>query len=103
MSKFIYKIVPKCEHEENEIYIGSTKQPLSVRLSKHKHDYKRWKDGRYNYVSSFNLFDKYGLNDCEIIELEKCQEDITNTELRKIESLYIKELPCVNIHGKHSI
>ena len=100
MSKFIYKIVPKCEHEENEIYIGSTKQPLSVRLSKHKHDYKRWKDGRYNYVSSFNLFDKYGLNDCEIIELEKVQ-DISNTELRKIESLYIQQLPCVNIHCKH--
>ena len=101
MSKFIYKIVPKCAHEEKEIYIGYTKQPLSIRFSKHKHDYKRWKEGRYNYVSSFYLFDKYG--DCEIIELEKICQDITNTELRKLESIYIKDLECVNILGKSGI
>ena len=99
MSKFIYKIVPKSEYEPKDIYIGSTKQPLSVRLSKHKHDYKRWKEGRYNYVSSFYLFDKYG--DCEIIELEKICQDISNQELRQLESIYIKQYECCNIHGKH--
>ena len=101
MSKFIYKIIPKVPHEQNEIYIGSTKQPLSVRLSKHKYDYKRWKNGRYNYVSSFYLFDKYGDN-IEIIELEKC-EDITNLELKELEKFYIQDLECVNIHGKHRL
>ena len=103
MSKYIYKIVPKGEHEEKDVYIGSTSQPLSIRLSKHRHDYKRWKDGRYNYVSSFNLFDKYGINDCEIIELEKICQDISNTDLRTIERIYIQEYECVNILGKHSI
>jgi hypothetical protein len=102
MSKYIYKIVPKGEHEPNEIYIGSTRQPLSIRLSKHRHDYKRFLNNKYNYVSSFFLFDKYGIDNCEIIQLEKC-EDISNTDLRTIERMYIKDLECVNILGKHSI
>ena len=102
MSKFIYKIVSKTENNDGEIYIGSTKQPLSVRLSKHKHDYKRFLNNKYNYVSSFSLFSKYGIDNCEIIELEKC-EDISNTDLRTIERMYIKDLECVNILGKHSI
>jgi hypothetical protein len=103
MSKYIYKIIPKVPHEEKEIYIGSTKQPLSIRLSKHKHDYKRFLNGRYRYVSSFYLFNKYGVNDCEIIELEKINSDITNTDLRKLEYIYIQDLECVNIHGKHRL
>jgi hypothetical protein len=102
MSKYIYKIVPKGEHEPNEIYIGSTRQPLSIRLSKHRHDYKRFLNNKYNYVSSFSLFSKYGIDNCEIIELEKC-EDISNTDLRTIERMYIKDLECVNILGKNGI
>ena len=101
MSKFIYKIVPTVEHEEQEIYIGCTKQPISVRFSKHKHDFKRWKNGRYRYVSSFYLFDKYKDN-LKIVELEKC-EDITNLELKELEKFYIQDLECVNIHGKHRL
>ena len=102
MSKFIYKIVSKSENNDGEIYIGCTKQPLSVRLSNHKYDYKRYQNGKYNYVSSFSIFQKYGINNCEIVEIEKC-EDITNQELRKLESIYIKDLECVNILGKSGI
>jgi len=97
---YIYKIVPKGDHTASDAYIGSTRQPLKVRFAKHKHDFKRWKDGRYNYVSSFYLFDKYG-DDLEIIELEN-PRDITNEELRKREFNYIKDSECVNIHGKHN-
>ena len=102
MSKFIYKIVSKSENNDGEIYIGCTKQPLSMRLSKHKHDYKRFLNNKYNYVSSFTLFSKYGIDNCEIIELEKC-EDISINDLRTIERMYIKDLECVNILGKHGI
>jgi len=102
MSKFIYKIVSKTENNDGEIYIGSTKQPLSVRLSKHKHDYKRFLNNKYNYVSSFSLFSKYGIDNCEIIELEKC-DYISIKDLRKLESNYIKEIQCVNILGKNGI
>ena len=100
MSKFIYKIVSKSENNDGEIYIGCTKQPLSVRLSKHKYDYKRYQNGKYNYVSSFVLFSKYGIDNCEIVELEKC-EDISKKDLIKLENMYIKDIECVNILGKH--
>ena len=43
----IYKIEPICEHNEDDIYIGSTtKQYLSQRMDKHRSDYKRWQQGK---------------------------------------------------------
>jgi len=50
----IYKITSP---HTDKIYIGSTKQPLNVRLTKHRHDYKRYCEGKYNYVTSFELID----------------------------------------------
>ena len=54
----IYKIVPNCDHEEGEIYIGSTtKQYLSQRMDAHRSKYDTWLQGRqYSYVSAFDLF-----------------------------------------------
>ena len=92
----IYKIEPICDHEEDEIYIGSTtKRLLCQRMAKHRCDYKRWKEGKSNFVSSFKLFDKYGVCNCKIILLESvCAKDINELALR--EAAHIKSLKCLN-------
>jgi len=66
----VYKIEP-INGDEGDVYFGSTtKQHLSQRMDSHRKDYKRWKEGKRNYVSSFSLFEKYGLENCKIILLD---------------------------------
>jgi hypothetical protein len=92
----IYKIEPRAEHEPNEIYIGSTtKQYLSQRMDTHRNNYKSYKEGKSNFTTSFKLFDKYGLGNCDILLLENV--NATNKdELRTREAYYIRNLECVN-------
>ena len=93
----IYKIVPKCEHESNEIYIGSTtKKYLSCRLSEHRCEYRQWKNNnRKGFVTSFELFEKYGENNCDIVLLEPVNAN-TKEELHRKEREYIDLLPSIN-------
>lgn len=92
----IYKIEPICDHEENEIYIGSTtKKYLSQRMNNHRHNYKAWKNNTGFKTSSFILFDKYGVDNCKIYLLETVNVN-SRDELRAIEGNYIKTLPCIN-------
>ena len=45
----IYKIEPIFEHDEKDIYIGSTtKQHLSQRMAFHRGGYKGWKNNKQN-------------------------------------------------------
>ena len=92
----IYKIEPICDHEEDEIYIGSTtKSTLAQRMTTHRSNYKQWKKGKYNHTTSFNLFEKYDIENCRIylIESYPCE---TRDELRAREGHFIKTLKCVN-------
>ena len=89
----VYKI---WSAQGDKIYVGSTtKQYLSQRMDKHRSDYKRWKDGKTNMITSFKLFDEYGVNNC-FIELLETKECNSKDELHKIEGKYIRELECVN-------
>jgi hypothetical protein len=56
----------------NKIYIGSTvKKLLCDRMSGHRYDYKRWKDGNKQRIyKSFEMFDEYGLENCKIVLIE---------------------------------
>jgi hypothetical protein len=54
-----------------EIYIGSSAETLDIRMSKHRKDYKRWKAGKYNKITVFDIFDKYGFENCKIELIEK--------------------------------
>jgi hypothetical protein len=66
----IYKIVANTD-EEYRPYIGSTiKQYLSQRFAIHKSNYLNYKNGKTNFTSSYTLFDKYGIENCEIILIE---------------------------------
>jgi hypothetical protein len=92
----IYKVEPIVEHPEEDIYIGSTtKKYLSQRMDTHRGDYKRWKDGKRDKIMSFNLFDKYGVDNCQIILLETVNAN-SKDELIAREAYYIKTLKCVN-------
>ena len=52
----IYKIEPIVEHDEGDIYIGSTCcNYLSQRMKKHRKDYHCWKNGKRGLITSFNL------------------------------------------------
>lgn len=91
----IYKIEP-LNGEEGDIYIGSTtKKLLSQRMDTHRRDYKRFLNVKTNNVTSFNLFDKYGVENCKIILLELVNVN-SKDELLIREAHYIKILKCVN-------
>lgn len=91
----IYKIIGTDPNDK--CYVGSTtKQYLSQRMTKHKANYKLWKGGKLaNKTYSFEMFDKYGADNCSIILLEKCNVT-SKDELRAREQHYIDNLECIN-------
>ena len=92
----IYKIEPINSEDEGDIYIGSTtKDTLAQRMSTHRCNYRSWKNGKYHPISSFDLFEKYGLENCLILLIESfpCK---SKDELRSREGFYIKSMKCVN-------
>jgi ribosome-interacting GTPase 1 len=92
----IYKIEPICDHDENEIYIGSTtKDMLCQRMATHRMHYKQWKEGKRNKTMSHDLFDKYGIENCSIILIENVDAN-SKDELLAREKHYIKTLKCIN-------
>ena len=93
METLIYKISSVLG---DKIYIGSTTKQLNQRLTSHKYNYNAWKSGTYNrYVSSFVIFDEYGVDNCVIDILEMCP-NLSTEERRTKEGEYIKSIPCVN-------
>jgi hypothetical protein len=63
----IYKI---SSPQTDKVYIGSTTQSIYRRLQQHKKNYEQHQNGKYHYVSSFELV-KY--NDAVIEEIEEIQ------------------------------
>jgi len=82
----IYKIVGG-----SEIYVGSTKSTLEERFKQHIQNYKVFKKGKRNYVTSYDLFDKYGIDNCRIELIETVEEN-----LKKREGHYQKTIDCIN-------
>ena len=92
----IYKIVPLNAEDDADIYIGSTKKnTLAERMSGHRNEYRRWLKGTKGKLSSFELFEKYGLQNCFIYLVENYPCN-TKDELRSREGHYIKTTPCIN-------
>ena len=90
----IYKII---SDETNKIYIGSTTQPLSKRLSVHKAHYKQYLEGRYHKVSSFDLI---SLGPVQIILIEACPCN-SKEELEARERHYINENKNIVVNKVH--
>ena len=87
----VYKIVSK--NGECEMYIGSTETPLSHRFSRHVYSYLYYK----NKCSCKDLFDKYGVDGCEI-KLIAEHSVTSNEEKYKWERLYYELYKdfCIN-------
>jgi hypothetical protein len=86
----IYKIVPNCEYEDGDIYIGSTtKEYLSQRMVAHRSSFKSWKLGKSGNVSVYDIFVKYGVENCSLELIEK--EIIFDVYLVSIK-IYLVEL-----------
>ena len=58
----VYKIT---DSGYNECYYGSTIQQLSSRMGKHRTEYARGEVQGFS-ITSFHLFDKYGIEDSKI-------------------------------------
>ena len=86
----------------DKVYIGCTiKQYLSQRMAKHKYEYTHFKKGDRGFVSSYILFDEYGVENCKIELLEVCPCDSIE-EIRKREAHYIKTITNINNHHNWS-
>ena len=87
------KIYTIRSHQTDKIYIGSTTQTLSKRLSGHKGQYKSYLNGKKIYITSLEII-KYG--DAYIELLEECPCD-NKMMLHKREGECIRAEPnCVN-------
>ena len=64
----IYKIV---DNTSDMIYIGSTCKTLEQRLKKHESDYKRFKDGKYTFITSFKILENNNYK-IELVENYPC-------------------------------
>ena len=86
----IYKI--EC-NVTGKVYIGSTCEPtLARRLTKHISSYKRYLNGTYSYVSSFEVLVS-GNYDIVLIESYPCN---SKDELHARERYYTNNINCVN-------
>ena len=85
----IYRIV--CNNT-GKVYIGSTTQSLSKRLVAHRLDYKKYTNGKGNFITSFEIIKN---NDYSIILIENVACN-NREELLKKERYYIENTDCVN-------
>ena len=85
----IYRLVCNASGKQ---YVGSTTQPLSKRLSYHKSDYQKWKKGRHDYYTAFEIIED-GNYDIVLIENYPC---CSKEELHARERYYIENTECVN-------
>ena len=89
MIGYIYKITSE---QTDKCYVGSTINDINHRFSKHKCCYKKYIDGNYCYITSFEVL-QYG--DAKIDLIDEIQfED--KKELIDLETKYIRELNSVN-------
>jgi hypothetical protein len=90
----IYRILS--DEPYSLIYIGSTTMPLlSQRMSQHRATYKHYQTGKGNHTSSYEIFEKYGVDLCkiELVELFPCN---SKDELMKQEGHHIRNNQCTN-------
>jgi hypothetical protein len=76
-------------HQTEQVYIGSTVERLSARMSKHRAQYKFYKNGKGHYYTSFKMLD-YPDAYIELLEKHPC---LCREELERLEGQYIRAEP----------
>jgi hypothetical protein len=107
----IYKIV--CNLDSSIVYIGSTFKPLLIRFNRHKAQYRLYKRGLYGFYSLYEYFDKYGVNNFNIIKIkdylvcDRCHllmyEMLWINKSRREVKLLINKSLCFNIYINTSL
>jgi len=99
MTYKIYKIIP-CDEtaDENDVYYGSTLQPINDRFRRHKSDYIAYllKLPTSFKLASFKLFDKYGFANCKIVLVEELDKGKLKYDAVCREADFIETHKCVN-------
>jgi hypothetical protein len=94
MKGIVYKII--CKVNKDFCYFGSTIYTLNRRWSKHKSHYKEWKEGkRKSNISTYEFYDKYGIENFEIELIEELDFD-KKDGIKAHEQYYIDNFNCVN-------
>lgn len=86
------KIYKLWSPSQNLVYIGSTTQNLAVRKGEHCRCFKKWQNGKCNFVTSFTVLECED-NRIDLLEAYPCSNKM---ELLKREGYWIKKLSCVN-------
>ena len=88
----IYKIT---DINYSKCYIGSTCESLSQRMAQHRRNYRHHFNNPEKTMTSFKLFEEYGIENCKIELLENypCQN---KEELLQREGYYIQSCDCLN-------
>lgn len=99
----IYMIQPMCVFNDGDIYIGSsTHKNLNQVFYSHISGYYMYKENRIkSKTSSYLLFDKYGVHNCDIVLIENVNCNSAD-ELKAIRKQHILNTKCINIksYGK---
>jgi hypothetical protein len=81
------KIYSIRSNRTDDVYIGSTTQPLHKRLYSHRSHYKYWKNGKVKYMTSFKILE-YDDAYIELVEEFPCKNKM---ELNRREGQLIRE------------
>jgi hypothetical protein len=87
------------------LYIGSCKQTLKERLSKHQTDFRSWfyNNDLSRYSSSCDLYCKFGPDNVKIMLLMKC-DSVTKPEIEDWEGIWQIEFHrLISLHEKNWI
>ena len=81
-----YKIVSE---NTDKVYVGSTKKTIEERLRNHETNYNLFKDGKYHYVSSYDILEQKDFK-IQLIETKDCE---TRKDRNTIECQHIINTP----------
>ena len=97
MKGYIYALY-SIEYKEYPIYIGSTIQKIYMRHTEHRKNYRNYLNGKYHFISSFILYDKFGFEGVAHKLIKEVEVD-SRKELFKYERETIEEYKdkCLNI------
>lgn len=95
----IYKVVP-INGDMCDVYYGASISTLSVCMYRHKKEYER---NRMKNNATELLFNKYGVNNCDIRVVEELKECKSKEEMNNRLQFYIYMCPCINYINKLSI
>jgi len=87
----VYKISCVDDEKYPECYIGSTILTLKRRFQAHKDEYKKWKLGLVKKTCSYDLFEKFGIENCKITPIQT-YKIIDTRHLNAYEQLWINKI-----------